>query len=119
MSHEAGATNLIRILLLIGAVVEKGTFWLRRKPPVGGLSEADDVLNDRASSASETPPTPKRLWFSTEPECPLLFTFLHTVEFILCPDEGRGFNKTANRVTATVAMVDWLNRYLIPNAPKK
>ncbi len=40
-----------------------GSLLLSRKLPVGDLSEADDVLNSRAESASETPPTPRRPGF--------------------------------------------------------
>jgi len=34
------------------------------------------------------------------------------VEYILFPDEGHGFRKTANRITATVATVRWFEQHL-------
>jgi dipeptidyl aminopeptidase/acylaminoacyl peptidase len=34
------------------------------------------------------------------------------VEYVLFPDEGHGFQKTANRVTSTAALVAWFERYL-------
>ncbi len=34
------------------------------------------------------------------------------VDYILFPDEGHGFQKEANRITATVATVEWFVRYL-------
>ena len=34
------------------------------------------------------------------------------VEYILVPDEGHGWRKTANRVTSTVKMVEFFSRYL-------
>jgi dipeptidyl aminopeptidase/acylaminoacyl peptidase len=34
------------------------------------------------------------------------------VEYILFPDEGHGFTKTANRIRSTVAIVRWFTRYL-------
>ncbi|MEM6936281.1 MAG: S9 family peptidase [Pseudomonadota bacterium] len=41
------------------------------------------------------------------------------VEYVLFPDEGHGFRKTANRVTSTVSIVRWFERYLLAeNAPK-
>lgn len=36
------------------------------------------------------------------------------VEFILFPDEGHGFAKTANRIRATVGIVRWFVTHLIP-----
>ena len=35
------------------------------------------------------------------------------VEYVLFPDEGHGFRKTKNRITSTVAIVRWFERYLI------
>jgi dipeptidyl aminopeptidase/acylaminoacyl peptidase len=35
------------------------------------------------------------------------------VEYILFPDEGHGFYKTANRIRSTVAVVRWFARYLL------
>jgi len=45
------------------------------------------------------------------------------VQYVLFPDEGHGFRKTANRVRATVAIVRWFETYLGPggsaqNAPR-
>ena len=34
------------------------------------------------------------------------------VEYVLFPDEGHGFRKTANRITASVAVVKWFEEYL-------
>ncbi len=34
------------------------------------------------------------------------------VEYVLFPDEGHGFRKTANRIRATTAVVDWFDKYL-------
>ena len=34
------------------------------------------------------------------------------VEYVLFPDEGHGFRKTANRVTAIVSMVEWFAEHL-------
>jgi dipeptidyl aminopeptidase/acylaminoacyl peptidase len=34
------------------------------------------------------------------------------VEYILFPDEGHGFRKTANRIFATTAIVRWFSEYL-------
>ena len=34
------------------------------------------------------------------------------VEYILFPDEGHGWSKTPNKVTSTIAIVNWVNRYL-------
>ncbi len=34
------------------------------------------------------------------------------VQYVLFPDEGHGFRKTANRVTSTVAIVKWFAKYL-------
>jgi dipeptidyl aminopeptidase/acylaminoacyl peptidase len=34
------------------------------------------------------------------------------VEYILFPDEGHGWRKTANRVTSTVSMVDFFTKHL-------
>ena len=34
------------------------------------------------------------------------------VEYVLFPDEGHGWRKTTNRVTSTVAIVEWFDRYL-------
>ena len=36
------------------------------------------------------------------------------VEYVLFPDEGHGFRKTANRVRATGAIVRWFAQYLKP-----
>jgi dipeptidyl aminopeptidase/acylaminoacyl peptidase len=36
------------------------------------------------------------------------------VEYILFPDEGHGWRKTANRVTSTVKMVEFFTKYLKP-----
>ncbi len=33
-------------------------------------------------------------------------------EYVLFPDEGHGFHKTANRIRATTAIVEWFDRYL-------
>lgn len=38
------------------------------------------------------------------------------VEYVLFPDEGHGFRKTPNRVRSTVAVVEWFDRYLNPEA---
>jgi dipeptidyl aminopeptidase/acylaminoacyl peptidase len=35
------------------------------------------------------------------------------VKYVLFPDEGHGWRKTANRVTSTVEIVDWFTRYLL------
>ena len=35
-----------------------------------------------------------------------------TVEYVLFPDEGHGFQKRENRITASEAYVDFLNTYL-------
>ena len=34
------------------------------------------------------------------------------VEYVLFPDEGHGWRKTANRVRSTVAIVRWFEQYL-------
>ena len=34
------------------------------------------------------------------------------VEYVLFADEGHGFRKTANRITATVSIVEWFKSYL-------
>ena len=34
------------------------------------------------------------------------------VEYVLFPDEGHGFRKTNNRITAAVSIVEWFERYL-------
>lgn len=34
------------------------------------------------------------------------------VEYVLFPDEGHGFRKTANKIRATVAIVEWFKKYL-------
>lgn len=34
------------------------------------------------------------------------------VEYVLFPDEGHGWRKTANKVTSTVAIVEWFDKYL-------
>jgi dipeptidyl aminopeptidase/acylaminoacyl peptidase len=34
------------------------------------------------------------------------------VEYVLFPDEGHGWRKTANRIRSTVAIVRWFDRYL-------
>lgn len=34
------------------------------------------------------------------------------VDYVLFPDEGHGWRKTANKVTSTVAIVGWFDRYL-------
>jgi len=34
------------------------------------------------------------------------------VEYILFPDEGHGFNKTANRIQSVVSTVEWFTNYL-------
>jgi dipeptidyl aminopeptidase/acylaminoacyl peptidase len=34
------------------------------------------------------------------------------VEYVLFPDEGHGFRKTANRVTSTVALARWFAQHL-------
>ncbi len=36
------------------------------------------------------------------------------VEYLLFPDEGHGWRKTANRIRSTVTLVDFFNRYLNP-----
>ena len=36
------------------------------------------------------------------------------VEYVLFPDEGHGWRKTANRVRSTVEIVRWFERYLTP-----
>lgn len=36
------------------------------------------------------------------------------VEYVLFPDEGHGFRKTANRITADVAVVRWFEKFLKP-----
>jgi dipeptidyl aminopeptidase/acylaminoacyl peptidase len=38
------------------------------------------------------------------------------VEYVLFPDEGHGFMKTANKIASTVAIVRWFERYLSPRA---
>jgi dipeptidyl aminopeptidase/acylaminoacyl peptidase len=38
------------------------------------------------------------------------------VEYVLFPDEGHGFQKTANRVRSTVSIVHWFAKYLAPGA---
>ena len=38
------------------------------------------------------------------------------VEFVLFPDEGHGFRKTANRIRSTLAIVRWFDTYLKPPA---
>lgn len=35
------------------------------------------------------------------------------VEYVLFADEGHGFRKTKNRITATVSIVTWFERYLV------
>lgn len=35
------------------------------------------------------------------------------VRYVLFPDEGHGFRKTNNRITATVAVARWFERYLV------
>ncbi len=35
------------------------------------------------------------------------------VEYVLFADEGHGFRKTANRITATVSIVEWFRSYLM------
>ena len=35
-----------------------------------------------------------------------------TVEYILFPDEGHGWRKTANRVTSTAKMVEFFTKYM-------
>ncbi|HWL88876.1 MAG TPA: prolyl oligopeptidase family serine peptidase [Polyangiaceae bacterium] len=35
------------------------------------------------------------------------------VEYVLFPDEGHGFRKTKNRTRATVAVVRWVEKYLV------
>ena len=39
------------------------------------------------------------------------------VDYVLFPDEGHGFRKTANRVRSTVAIVEWFEKYLKGSAP--
>ena len=39
------------------------------------------------------------------------------VEYVLFPDEGHGFRKTANRIRSTVAIVRWFETYLLGAAP--
>ncbi len=34
------------------------------------------------------------------------------VNYVLFPDEGHGFQKEPNRITATVAIVEWFAKYL-------
>ena len=34
------------------------------------------------------------------------------VEYVLFPDEGHGFRKTKNRITATVSIVRWFEKHL-------
>ena len=34
------------------------------------------------------------------------------VEYVLFPDEGHGFRKTANRVTSIVSIVEWFVEHL-------
>lgn len=34
------------------------------------------------------------------------------VEYVLFPDEGHGWRKTPNKVTSTIAIVNWFNKYL-------
>jgi dipeptidyl aminopeptidase/acylaminoacyl peptidase len=41
------------------------------------------------------------------------------VEYILFPDEGHGWRKTANRVTSTVKLVEFFSHYLMPTVPAK
>ncbi|MEO1088716.1 MAG: prolyl oligopeptidase family serine peptidase, partial [Acidobacteriota bacterium] len=36
------------------------------------------------------------------------------VEYVLFPDEGHGFRKTANRLTSDTAIVRWFEKYLTP-----
>ena len=36
------------------------------------------------------------------------------VEYILFPDEGHGWRKTANRVTSTMKIVEFFTTYLLP-----
>ncbi|MEO1369446.1 MAG: prolyl oligopeptidase family serine peptidase, partial [Acidobacteriota bacterium] len=36
------------------------------------------------------------------------------VEYVLFPDEGHGFRKTANRLTSDTSIVRWFERYLTP-----
>ncbi|WP_018147900.1 S9 family peptidase [Henriciella marina] len=40
-----------------------------------------------------------------------------TVEYVLFPDEGHGFQKRENRITASEAYVDFLNQYLKGETP--
>ena len=39
------------------------------------------------------------------------------VEYVLFPDEGHGWRKTANRVRSTVEIVHWFERYLTSPRP--
>jgi dipeptidyl aminopeptidase/acylaminoacyl peptidase len=41
------------------------------------------------------------------------------VEYVLFPDEGHGWRKTANRVRSTVQIVRWFERYLAPPAASR
>jgi dipeptidyl aminopeptidase/acylaminoacyl peptidase len=41
------------------------------------------------------------------------------VEYVLFPDEGHGFRKTANRIKADVAIVKWFDEYLNTEKKKK
>ena len=34
------------------------------------------------------------------------------VEYVLFPDEGHGFRKTANRIRSTVSIVRWFEKHL-------
>jgi dipeptidyl aminopeptidase/acylaminoacyl peptidase len=40
------------------------------------------------------------------------------VEYVLFADEGHGFRKTENRITATVSVVTWFERYLVEAEPR-
>ena len=40
------------------------------------------------------------------------------VEYVLFPDEGHGWRKTANRVRSTVEIVRWFDRHLAPTGAK-
>ena len=41
------------------------------------------------------------------------------VEYVLFPDEGHGWRKTANRVRSTLQIVRWFERYLAPPAASR
>ena len=40
------------------------------------------------------------------------------VEYVLFPDEGHGWRKTANRIRSTVAVTRWFEKYLKNSPPK-